>query len=64
MKILNARIKTKNTKQNSWINCDFVEMKENHLFFYLGKKLVFKVWLEKKYKRIEDASRDVGVSII
>ena len=39
-----------------------VEMKENHLFFYLKKQMVFKIWLKEEYKTLEDALKDVGIN--
>jgi hypothetical protein len=77
MKLKNwARIIHKNTKEPSIIFADRVEYIANkqgnffdhHLMFYLGKKLVFKVYLfhnkeAKPYKSIQDACDDVGISI-
>lgn len=62
MKIINAWIKTQNTEEPSLIECDSVNMKYNHLFFYLKKEMVFKVWLRKEYKTLEDALKDVGIN--
>lgn len=44
-----------------------IEFINNHLMFYLGKELVFKVWLKEdkleKYKNINEVLRDVEVII-
>lgn len=39
---------------------------DHHLMFYLGKKLVFKVWLKqnREYKNIEEALKDVGILVV
>ncbi|MDP2672985.1 MAG: hypothetical protein Q8O84_04185 [Nanoarchaeota archaeon] len=41
---------------------------DHHLFFYLKKELVFKVWLknkpkDKEYKNIDEALKDVGIEV-
>lgn len=63
MKIINAWIKTQNTEEKSLIWGDFVVMQNNHLLFYLKKKIIFKVWLRKEYKTLEDALKDVGIVV-
>ncbi len=44
------------------------EIFDHHLMFYLGKELIFKVWLknkpeDKKYKNINEALKDVKINI-
>jgi hypothetical protein len=57
----NANIKHKNTEQSSIIFCDRVDYHLNHLFFYNKDNPVFKVWLKKDYKNIQQALKDVGI---
>ena len=70
-------IKHKNTEEASRLfDCDKVEyiqdrkrgLFDHHLMFYRKGKLVFKVWLknsskDKEYKNIENALKDVGISL-
>ena len=45
---------SKNFESPHLIRCSRVEFINNHLMFYLGKNLIFKVWLKewKKFKNI------------
>jgi hypothetical protein len=41
---------------------------DHHLMFFRGNKLIYKVWLrnkpeDKPYKNIEEAMKDVGISL-
>jgi len=57
-----AWIETKNTEERSLIGYSKVEYCGNHLMFYLGEDLVFKVWLKREnYKDIFEASKSVGI---
>lgn len=72
---LNVLINHKNIEMKSKIFCDRIEYLhnkikfggkpalDNHLMFWLGKELVFKVWLKqnKEYKNINEALKDVGI---
>ncbi len=77
MKLKNwAHIKHENTEEPSIIFADEVEYIANkqgdffdhHLMFYLGKKLIFKVYLpnnpkDKPYNSIQEACKAVGILI-
>lgn len=39
---------------------DFIE---NHLYFYFGRELIFKVWLKKKYKDLKSVLKDLKIKI-
>lgn len=70
-------VEQKNTGERSMIFCDTVEYMhdrgtfmghptfDHHLMFWLGKKLVFKVWLrqDREYKNINEALEDVGMAV-
>ena len=56
-------IKGKNVEQDNLIVSDKVEYYANHLMFYLKNELVFKVWLKKDYKNINEALKDVGIEV-
>ncbi len=75
---LNVLISHKNTEMKSKIFCDRIEyihdkgifegkpVFDNHLMFWLGKELVFKVWLKqnKRYKDLNESLKDVGIENI
>jgi len=58
----------KKYEQPHLIRADKIEFINNHLMFYLGKILIFKVWLKeekwRKYKNIKQVLKDVGIRII
>ncbi len=69
-------LKHKGISEDSRIFCDKIEyiynkeefqgkdVLDHHLMFYLKGQLVFKVWLKnKKYKEINEALKDVGISV-
>jgi len=59
-----VQIKQKNTLQDSRLFCcNKVEYKNNHLFFWSGDALIFKIWLEKNYKNIHNALKDLNIRI-
>lgn len=74
---LNVLIEQKNTECKSKIFCDWIDYMhdrgkfmgrpifDHHLMFWLGKKLVFKVWLrqDKEYRNINEALKDVGIKV-
>jgi hypothetical protein len=57
----------KRFEQPHLVRADKIELMNNHLMFYLGKELVFKVWLKEdrweKYKNIKQAIKDVDIKI-
>lgn len=50
------------------LRADKIEFINNHLMFYLGKELIFKVWLKEgewqKYKDIKEALEEAGIKVI
>ena len=62
--VYDVLIKQKNTQEPSRLfNCTKVELVGNEIMVYKKKELVFKVWLKKDYKDIEEALKDVGIEI-
>ena len=64
LKVDRFRIRHKGTSEASLLFCDKVEYGGNHLMFYEKGRLVFKVWLKKEPKTIEQALKDVGIEFI
>lgn len=67
---------SENIEQESYLWCNRIEYIadkdgeyfDHHLMFYLGKMLVFKIWLrnepdDKPYKNIKEALRDVNIMV-
>jgi len=50
------------------IGADRIEFIENHLMFYFGRKLIFKIWLKegkwRRYKDINHALKNVGIKVL
>jgi len=62
-------IEQKNTDSASRLfNCNSIKLDGNEIFIYRGKDLLYKVWLKmdkwEHYKSVEEAMKDVGISII
>ena len=57
----------KKSEQPHLLRANKVELSGNEIYFYLGKELIFKVWLKedkwKNYKDINEALEDVGIKI-
>ena len=57
----------KKSEQPPLLRANKVEFSGNEIYFYLGKELIFKVWLKedkwKNYKDINEALEDVGIKI-
>ncbi len=52
------------TTERSRLFFDKVEYINNHLMFYQGDKLIFKMWLEEKYNSITEALNSLKMEII
>ena len=46
------------------LRADRIELMGKEIFFYLGKELIFKVWLNKEYSVLQEAMKDAGIRIV
>lgn len=45
------------------LRADRIELMGHEIYFYLGKELIFKVWLNKEYTLLKEAMKDAGIKI-
>ena len=46
------------------LRADRIELMGKEIFFYLGKELIFKVWLNKEYDNLQKAMKDAGINVV
>lgn len=56
------------TEQPYLLRANLIEFRGNEIYFYLGKELIFKVWLKeakwRNYKDINEALKNVDIEVI